>query len=572
MGRRQQLTLGILAAMLVLLTFCFTGGLIVWNLLHRSDEPGTISESSGDLLITVLYSPEKEAWFSPLVEQFNDDRVQIAGRRVRVVAEALDSGEALEAILAGDRYPTVWSPASTVWVPLLNQRWQSENAAPDPLAIYPEPMVVSPLVIAMWEDYARAMDYPERDIGWQEIISATLDPRGWGAYGHPEWGSFKLGHTNPYFSNSGLLSVAAEGYAAAGKVRDLTPEDLAQPQARTYIEEIERAIIHYGESTEYFAQQMAARGPDYASAVVLEENTVIRLNRGEYGPLPGQQLVAIYPQEGTFWSDHPYVILRGSWVDAEQKAAALAFRDFLFSPEAQKRALEVGFRPADTSIPLTNSLIAPAHGVDPFQPQTVLEVPSAETLDALLNAWLAVRKRVNVLLVVDTSGSMEGRKLAAVQDGLKLFLDELAEDDRVSILTFNDRVSTLTPLTELGPKRRAVESAIDELFADRETVLHDVTLEALAQMTQAYDPTRINAIVLMTDGLDTASWHSQRELLRELERLASSDQPVRVFTIAYGNDADKQLLEKIADATEARMVEGTPENIRRIYVILSSYF
>ena len=567
MGQKRQRILGIvlLVVLLVSVFCCAITAVLGFRLVFRRED------SAEKMQITVLYSPEKEAWFVPLVEEFNEGQERAGDMEVEVVAEAMDSGEALEAILAGERSPTVWSPASTLWVPLLNYRWQEHTGSTEPLGIYPEPLVISPLVIAMWEDRAGAMGYPDRDIGWQDIISATLDPLGWGAYGHPLWGSFKLGHTNPYFSNSGLLSVAAEGYAAAGKVRDLTPADLARPAAQAYIQKIERAIIHYGESSEYFARQMAERGPAYASAAVLEEHTVVRLNEGHYGS-PPQRLVAIYPKEGTFWSDHPYVILRGEWVSPEQQSAALAFREFLLSSEAQRRALAAGFRPADTSIALTDSIIGPAAGVDPFQPQTVLEVPSAETIDALLETWLGVRKRVNILLVVDISGSMEGEKLAAVQDGLNLFLEQLADDDRAGILVFNDQVSTLTPLTELGPKRRAVEQAIGGLWAQYKTVLYDVTLESLRQISLAYDPERINAVVLMTDGQDTASWTDRDTLMSELQRSASSGQPVRIFTIAYGDDAERDLLEDIAEVTEGRMVEGTPENIRRLYVILSSYF
>lgn len=569
MERRQQRTLVyILVAVGILLTLCCVGAIVAWSVLNRTVLPSP----DNTVQVTVLYSPEKAAWFAPRVAEFNARAVRVGGKRVEIAAEALDSGEALEAILDGSRAPVVWSPASTLWVPLLNQRWSDTTGSSDPLAIYPEPLVVSPLVIAMWEEQAAAMGYPGADIGWQEIISATLDPRGWGLYGHPEWGAFKLGHTNPYFSNAGLLSVAAEGYAAAGKVRGLTPEDLAHPAVRDYVQQIERAIIHYGESSEYFAQQMASRGPAYASAVVLEEQTVVRLNAGDYGQLP-QPLVAIYPKEGTFWSDHPYVVLRGDWVSVEQQAGALAFRDYLLTHDVQLKALEEGFRPADTSIALVNSILDAAVGVDPLQPQTVLEVPSARTIEALLDAWRDVRKKVNVLLVVDISGSMdEADKLPAVQDGLKLFLDQLGDEDVVGILVFNDEITPLSPLDALGPKRQSLDRAIDQLDANYNTVLYDVTADALRRMQEAYDPERINAIVLMSDGNDTASWTSESRVLRDLQDAAASDTPIRVFTIAYGGDADKSLLERMAQSTEGRMVEGTPENIRRLYVILSSYF
>ncbi|MGB9723474.1 MAG: extracellular solute-binding protein [Chloroflexia bacterium] len=584
--RKRGRTAAWVVGVLTLLLFCCFSVWVIWAVVETFLPTGEPSQAEEEgIVVTLLYSPEKSAWLEPLVEEFNGSGLRVGGKPVRVQARAVDSGEALQAILEGER-PTVWSPASTLWVPLLNRRWQEQTGATEPLAIYPEPLVVSPLVIAMWEDQARAMGYPERRIGWAEVIAATLDERGWGAYGHPEWGRFKLGHTNPYFSNSGLLSVAAEGYAAAGKVRDLLPEDLERPEARDFVQAVESAVIHYGESTEYFAQQMARRGPAYASAVVLEEQTVVRLNLGAYGKLP-QRLVAIYPREGTFWSDHPYVILRGEWVDPDRQAAALAFREFLLSRPAQEKALLLGFRPSDTSIPLQNSLLGPDLGVDPFQPQTVLEVPSAKTLEALLEVWQGVRKRVNILLVVDISGSMSDEgKLAAAQDGLKLFLDQLAEEetrngqviagDRLGIVVFNDRISTLVPLAPLKPgDKERIRAAVDALEADYKTRLYDVAAYALQQMAapENYDEERINAIVLMTDGLDTASTHyDERSLMREIERVPASGRPVRIFTIAYGSDADRGLLERLAEATEGRMVEGTPENIRRLYVILSSYF
>jgi len=587
--KRKSSALAWYIAGIPLLFVCCLIGWAVWLMARSLVEtafPGETPQAQEEgIVVTLFYSPEKAAWLEPLVQEFNGSGVSIGGKPVQIQARAIDSGEALQAILEGER-PTVWSPASTLWVPLLNRRWQEQTGATEPLAIYPEPLVVSPLVIAMWEEQARALGYPGRNLGWAEVIAATLDERGWGAYGHPEWGRFKLGHTNPYFSNSGLLSVAAEGYAAAGKVRDLLPEDLERPEARDFVQAVESAIIHYGESTEYFARQMAQRGPAYASAVVLEEQTVVRLNQGAYGKLP-QRLVAIYPREGTFWSDHPYVILRGEWVDTEQQAAALAFREFLLSRPAQEKALQAGFRPSDTSIPLQNSLLGPDLGVDPFQPQTVLEVPSAETLEALLEAWQGVRKRVNLLLVVDISGSMadEG-KLLAVQDGLKLFLDQLVEEqvrdgqviegDRLGILVFNDRISTLVPLSPLKPgDKERIRAAVDTLEADYTTVLYDVSAYALHQMAdpENYDDRRINAIVLMTDGLDTASTrYSEHSLLREIEKASAAGQPVRIFTIAYGSDADRDLLRRLAEATEGRMVEGTPENIRRLYILLSSYF
>ncbi len=47
-------------------------------------------------------------------------------------------------------------------------------------------------------------------------------------------------------------------------------------------------------------------------------------------------VVALYPKEGTFWSDHRCAILNAPWVEAEQRAAAEIFRDFLLARPQQE--------------------------------------------------------------------------------------------------------------------------------------------------------------------------------------------------------------------------------------------
>lgn len=54
-----------------------------------------------------------------------------------------------------------------------------------------------------------------------------------------------------------------------------------------------------------------------------------------------------YTKEGTFWSNHPYIVLNAPSVTPEQKDAAGVFEAFLLAKPQQLRALETGFRPAD---------------------------------------------------------------------------------------------------------------------------------------------------------------------------------------------------------------------------------
>ena len=97
----------------------------------------------------------------------------------------------------------------------------------------------------------------------------------------------------------------------------------------------------------------------YTSAVAVEEKSIIDYNSGnpdgELAPgetprPPKVPLVAVYPKEGTLYSDNPFMVLDAEWVTEEQKQAAALFEDYVQQPENQACVLEYGFRPGNTSM------------------------------------------------------------------------------------------------------------------------------------------------------------------------------------------------------------------------------
>ena len=170
--------------------------------------------------------------------------------------------------------------------------------------------MLTPLVIAMPKPMAEALGYPDKPIGFADIAELAKDPQGWAEFGHPEWGPFRLGKTNPNFSTSGLNFTVAEYYAATGKTEGLTSEDLSQPDVEQFATDVESAVVHYGDTTLTFLNnwyRADARGTalTYASAVAVEEKSVLDYNSGnpdgvlapgEVPRPPKVPLVAIYPR------------------------------------------------------------------------------------------------------------------------------------------------------------------------------------------------------------------------------------------------------------------------------------
>jgi Ca-activated chloride channel family protein len=519
---------------------------------------------SGSLKISFAYSPEKEVLALPLIKEFNKQGVKVGGKPVFVEAENVSSGDAETKIAKGQLKPTAWSPASSLWGRLLNYEADKDYIAEDNPSL-----ARTPLVIAMWEPLARALGWPKKQIGFGEVLRLATSSGGWADFGHPEYGRFKLGHTNPDFSTSGLSAVAAEYYAATGKREGLTPEDITDAAVRKRIKSIEQSIVHYGDTTLFFSDQLKQHGPAYASAVAMEEATLVAFNKGR----KGTKLVGLYPKEGTFFSDNPFLILNAPWVTPQQKEAAQKLQDFLVDRITPEIAQNAGFRPGDPA-KKAGAPIDAAHGADPSLPKTVLALPEPRVLAGIKKAWRADRKAANVMLVFDTSGSMgEESKIDQAKDGLRVFFRELSPRDRVGLSSFNTKVFKEAPIAPVASNLSLLKQRVSGLLPDGETAVYDATSDGYDAVRALHDDSRINAVVVLTDGQDNQSHMSLGSLVSKLKAQSQSEQQVvRVFTIAYGQGAERDKLAQIAKASGGEEFSGDPDEIEGVYRTISSFF
>jgi len=533
-------------------------------------EPSAKPAPPPDVALIVAYGSEKKTWMEEEARAFEESSPKTAsGRRIRIQAKAMGSGESVQAIVDGSLKPHVFSPASSAYVALLNDRFSAKAQRAKPLAPAGDVVVLSPVVIAMWKPMAEALGWPQKAIGWSDLLKVSADPKGWGARGFPEWGRMKLGHTSPEFSNSGFLAVLAEAYAGAKKTRGLTAQDLDAAGTRAFLAQVEGTVVYYGKSTGFFSEKMIERGPTFLSAAVLYENLVIESYAAKTPP--AQPLVAVYPREGTFWSDHPYSILDADWVGDDERQAADAFLAFLKARPQQERALALGFRPGDASIAIAKPIDA-AHGADPKQPQTLLETPEVATLEKLLATWRQVKKGADVVVAFDKSGSMRGKPLEEAKRGAKAFIASLGDADEASLVFFDGTVYPAVGPKRLDAAARAeLAQRIDGVAASGGTALYDAIASgyALLQDRARRDPARTHAIVVMTDGNDEGSKIALGDLKA---RFPKDDAVIKVFTIAYGDAANPKALDEVAEAARGSHMKGSVENIGQIYADMAAFF
>jgi len=250
----------------------------------------------------------------------------------------------------------------------------------------------------------------------------------------------------------------------------------------------------------------------------------------------------------------------------------------LLAREQQEKAVDNYLRPVDSSIPL-HAPIALENGTDPDVTQAdvpPLPSPSGPAADALIDLFLLTKKKATILLVLDTSGSMAGDKIKNATEAAANFILRLEPDDEVVVMPFSSSVNELQPS---GPAREAAEGLSQQvrgLNANGGTALHDAICRAVQRSTelQAADEAagekRLYGIVVLTDGLDQGSTTSREQMFNTCLPTGEDVEGVKVFTIAYGGDADKDLLKQIAERTNGKTFSGDPATIESVYLAISA--
>jgi Ca-activated chloride channel family protein len=583
------------------------------NAVDGADEFGVADCNPSDcVVVDVAASPEKIDLLTELAKTFNGSQAKAGDKRVVVQVKSKSSGGAMQLLTDGwtdedaeGPRPVVWSPAASSWGAILDQNRATAGQAA--MANQGTPFMNTPLVIAMPKPMAEAIGWPDKELGWSDILDLTQNPEGWSAYGHPEWGPFRLGKTNPNFSTSGLHALVAQNYAAVGKTDGLSNEDLARADVLAYGKSIESAVVHYGDTTltfmnNWYRADQRGNPYSYASAVAVEEKSVIDYNtgnpdgvlqQGEEPRPPRIPLVALYPKEGTLFSDNPFFILNADWVSQEEKDGAKLFQDFVQQPENQQKVLQYNFRPGNPTVTIGAPIVA-ANGVDPGQPQTTMQVPDPPVMIALLEQWNLNRKGARVLLVIDISGSMGDEALAG-QSKLDLAkqaavasLDEFKPEDLVGLTVFSTNLGSSTedisidvlPIAPVSTQREQLQIEINALLPTNGTPLYDIAKQSMEQMIASYDPALINAVVLLTDGRneDGQTADDARQLADLLKYLQEQTQgenatPVRLFTIGYGADADLNVLKQMSEASSGAAYNASdPKTIDKVFTQVVSNF
>jgi Ca-activated chloride channel family protein len=292
-----------------------------------------------------------------------------------------------------------------------------------------------------------------------------------------------------------------------------------------------------------------------------------------YLPSPGTQL------------DYPYVVTVPE-SDATPFVSDLLGR--LHSSAGRQLFLDHGFR--DTTGNAGTKMTRDA-GVDPsYDANVTNRVPSSTTVDDIIRSVAISNEPSRLLAVLDVSGSMSSEvpgaggvtrlelARAATARGLSLY----PPDSQVGLWVFSRNLTAdadyreLVPVGPLdvtqnglsGQQRIAQALASVQVNPDGGTGLYDTTLAAVRAMRASWDPARVNAVLILSDGEnDDAGSISLSDLVKTLSTEQDDAHPVPVITIAFGPDSDPDAMLQISKATGgASYMAHDPRDIGEIFL------
>ncbi|MEV6647904.1 VWA domain-containing protein [Amycolatopsis sp. NPDC051371] len=464
--------------------------------------------------------------------------VEVQTREAAAAAERL-------AMSDGSPRPQVWVPDST----LALRRARQLGAADVPET--GASVASSPVVLAVAEDVAKGIGWPERTPTWADVLGAQ------GAV--------------PGMSDPARDSVAAMALLGLRESVKATPEP-----AGSYVALLRRFSANtLGAETDLIARLPGSSGTGGTAAVTMfpaSENSLLRHNIED----ATSRLVAVY-SAAVPTLDYPFAELGG--ITPEQRPIIDALREAALGDAGADAIAKTGLRAAGGQA-LRDHADDPRVSTAGFR---AANLPAAASVDELLNQWAGINLSARVQVLVDVSGSMNAQVPGTGLNRMQLSMQATAKalhlfkpTTQLRMLAFSTRLDGDKDYRELLPMapvaQHLASGALDKLAQVKATPnggtgLYDSVLDSYRTARREWEPGRLNLVIVLTDGRnEDPHGISRADLLAELAKLQDPRRPIPLIGVGIGPDADKPELDQLTAATGGQaFVAPDPAKITDVF-------
>ena len=489
------------------------------------------------ITLRVVHGPVLQSYLASMKEKFLQEHTKLSdGTEIKL--ELINEGGvgAAQKIARGSLKADAWIAPSSSMISFTNI--QLSNLGPRQIDCIQ--LFATPVVFATQPRNTAYFHAIDQKFSWNELFESKFQAAG----SIPTSNDLiAYNHGNPKISHTGLSALIQLAYLASyTKQNTLDVDTLKSPHTFEKLKQYEQLVGSYGASEAMLLARTANSGPRRTLFSITTEQELALYNQALGGTEPA--LMALYPSEGSYWNDYVVCMSDADWVSPAHRAAYRTWAKFLQTQQAQYQAKKAGFRPSVVQFgdldPLT-----PKFGVNTRLPEaSFLPVPG-EVSSFLTDSWSQLRRPAALLMLLDTSGSMEGEALALGKTNFRNLLPALRPDDVAGLITFSAE-----PQVEIEATNdiSAVVNKLNPIQSMGGSAIYDSLLKAIDMATEEKLSGYRKFIVLFTDGDDKNSISSLQHVV-DVAKTTLSDYNINLYLIGISREGlSYSDLKKIAQA------------------------
>ncbi|MFV2063438.1 MAG: VWA domain-containing protein, partial [Chloroflexota bacterium] len=413
-------------------------------------------QRSDQVVAEIFVSTEKsgsgtDGWMVEAAEAFNRSDQKLAdGRDAKVAIRKIASGTGYQFVAAGDDIPAGFSPSNQLWIEMARTH--------SPMSVVRDQTVPNVAGIVMKDETAAELRAEYGELDTEALIEAVIA------------GDVVMGYTNPFASSTGLnfLLSVLDDFAEGDEAR------LVAPDVASVFEAFQEQVPFVAFTTLQMRESVE-KDNGTLDAFVMEWQTYVNSDslRSGFEFIP-------------FGIRHDNPLYAFDVAPAEEREVLDLFGSYLGRDELQKKAADLGFAPPDYV--------------------SDVAVPSGETLIEAQKLWKDKKdagRPVYAVFVTDTSGSMAGSRINAVQQALGSAREFINPDASVGMVEFSDVVKKRLDIAPFDLNQQArFAAAVQDMAPEGGTAMYDGIMLGLSMLVEqrAIDPSGKYMLVVLTDG------------------------------------------------------------------------